>query len=247
VRLVRADLHIHTALSPCGADEMTPEAIVATARERGLDMIAICDHNSAGNVGAVSEAAADTALAVLPGMEVTTAEEAHVIGLFPTASAANAAAADLRERLPKADEDYTRFFGDQWLFASDGTIRAAETLALAMATNLALGPVVALIKRFGGLTIAAHIDRPHFGVVGQLGFFPYEAGFDAIELSRHAPSGSDAAVAARDHRLPIVHSSDAHFLDDLGGASTTLLVREPAFAELVLALAARDQRGLADA
>lgn len=246
MRLVRADLHIHTALSPCAADEMTPEAIVATARERGLDMIAICDHNSAGNVRAVSEAAG-TALTVLPGMEVTTAEEAHVVGLFPTTSAANAAAGELRERLPGADEEYTRFFGEQWLFAGDGTIRAAETLALAMATDLALGNVVALIKRFGGLAIAAHIDRPHFGVLGQLGFFPYEAGFDAIELSRHAPPGSDAAVAAREHRLPIVHSSDAHFLEDLGCASTTLLVREPTFAELVLALAAQDQRGIADA
>jgi 3',5'-nucleoside bisphosphate phosphatase len=247
VKRIRADLHVHTALSPCAADEMAPHAIVAAALERDLAMIAICDHNSAGNVRAVNEAAAGTALAVVCGIEITTAEEAHVVGLFPTASAANAAGDEIRARLPETDEGYTRFFGEQWLFAGDDTIHGEETRALAMATDLPVSNVVALIKRFGGLAIAAHIDRPHFGVVGQLGFFPYDAGFDAVELSRHAPPGSDTARAARDHRLPVLHSSDAHFLDDVGGVASRLLVRDATFAELVLALRSRDDRGVADA
>jgi 3',5'-nucleoside bisphosphate phosphatase len=247
VRPLRADLHVHTALSPCAADEMAPRAIVATALERELDMIAICDHNSAGNARAVCEAAAGTALAVLCGMEVTTAEEAHVVGLFPTANAADAAAAEVRAGLPYIDAAYTRFFGEQWLFAADDTVHAEEPRALAMSSDLPVDGVVALIRRFGGLAIAAHIDRPHFGVIGQLGFFPYDAGFDAIELSRHAPPGSEAALAAREHHLPMVHSSDAHYLDDLGCTASTLVLREPTFADLGLALRSREGRGVLDA
>ncbi len=111
----RADLHIHTALSPCGSDEMTPAAIVAAASARGLDMIAVCDHNTAGNVLAVQQAgeAAGGGLAVIAGMELTSAEEVHVVGLFPDAAAAERAAARVRSLLPQADPDYYSFFGEQ--------------------------------------------------------------------------------------------------------------------------------------
>ncbi len=110
LRRISADLHIHTALSPCGSEEMTPPAIVAAALEAGLDMIAICDHNTAGNAAAVQEAAAAQAaaggppLVVLAGMEVASAEEAHVVGLFPDAAAAERAAAEVRAVLPQADD-----------------------------------------------------------------------------------------------------------------------------------------------
>jgi hypothetical protein len=170
-----------------------------------------------------------------------------VVGLFPTANAADAAAAEVRAGLPYIDAAYTRFFGEQWLFAADDTVHAEEPRALAMSSDLPVDGVVALIRRFGGLAIAAHIDRPHFGVIGQLGFFPYDAGFDAIELSRHAPPGSEAALAAREHHLPMVHSSDAHYLDDLGCTASTLVLREPTFADLGLALRSREGRGVLDA
>ncbi|MCX5758981.1 MAG: PHP domain-containing protein, partial [Candidatus Hydrogenedentes bacterium] len=109
MRRFAADLHIHTALSACADDDMTPPAIVAAALEQGLDMIAICDHNSAGNAAAVQAAAGD-ALAVIAGMEITTAEEAHVLGLFPDAASAEAAGQEVRDTLPPV-KDTAKMYG----------------------------------------------------------------------------------------------------------------------------------------
>jgi hypothetical protein len=239
---MRADLHIHTALSPCGGDEMTPPAIVAAALAARLDMVAVCDHNAAGNARAVAEAAravgeaSGARLAVVAGIEITTVEEVHVLGLFPTATAAANAADEVRELLPQADEAYGTFFGEQRLMAADGVGVGNEPRALALATSLRLDAAVALIKRYGGLAVAAHIDRPNFGVLAQLGFFPYEAGFDAVELSRHVAPGSAAEAACAEHHLPVLRSSDSHYLADVGGAATELALEAPTFAELALAV-----------
>jgi PHP family Zn ribbon phosphoesterase len=246
VKTLRADLHVHTALSPCGDAEMSPPAIVDAALAAGLDMIAVCDHNAAGNARAVGEAAG-ARLTVIAGMEITTAEEVHVVGLFPTVTAAGNAADEVRETLPQADADYTRFFGEQYLMSADGTVYGHEAHALATATSLPLDEAVALIKRFGGLVVAAHIDRPTFGVITQLGFFPYEAGFDAVELSRHAPPGSPAAGACAEYGLPVMRASDSHYLEEVGCVATGLTLEAPTFAELVLAVKHRQGRTVADA
>jgi PHP family Zn ribbon phosphoesterase len=243
---VRADLHVHTALSPCGDDEMSPPAIVDAALAAGLDVIAVCDHNAAGNTGAVGEAAGSR-LTVISGIEVTTTEEVHIVGLFPTVTAAANAANEVRETLPVADDDYTRFFGEQYLMYADGTIYGTEPRALALATSLSLDEAVELIKRYGGLVVAAHIDRPTFGVIAQLGFFPHEAGFDAVELSRHVPAGSPAADGYAGYGLPVVRSSDSHYLEDIGCVSTLFGLAAPTFSELVLALKHREGRVLTDA
>ena len=246
VKTLRADLHIHTALSPCGDPEMSPPAIVEAALAADLDMIAVCDHNAAGNARAVAEAAGGR-LAVIAGMEVTTAEEVHVVGLFPTVAAAANAADEVRATLPATDADYTRFFGEQYLMSADGTVYGHEPHALATATSLSLDGAVGLIKRFGGLVVAAHVDRPTFGVITQLGFFPYEAGFDGVELSRHAPPGSPAAVATAEYGLPVVRSSDSHYLEDVGCVATGFTLAAPTFAELALAFKRRQGRSVADA
>ncbi len=120
--------------------------------------------------------------------------------------------------------------------SADGTVYGHEAHALATATSLPLDEAVALIKRFGGLVVAAHIDRPTFGVITQLGFFPYEAGFDAVELSRHAPPGSPAAAACAEYGLPVVRSSDSHYLEDVGCVATGL---DPRGADLRRARARR--------
>lgn len=220
---------------------MTPPAIVKMAVERGLDMIAICDHNSAGNTAAVQEAAAG-ALAVLAGIEITTVEEAHVVGLFPSAQAAEAAGAQILDLLPKVEHQYTSFFGEQWLLTADGTRIGDERRALALATPLPLRAAVDLIRQHGGLAIAAHVDRRSFGVIAQLGFFPSEAGFDAIDVSRHVADDAPLLDELTQHGLPITASSDSHYLADLGTATTTLTVAAPTFAELRMAFVGRDGR-----
>ncbi len=241
MKTFRADLHVHTALSPCGGDEMTPPAIVAAALAAGLDMIAVCDHNAAGNVRAVG-AAAGARLAVIAGIEITTAEEVHVVGLFPTAGAAATAADEVGALLPPCDNDYTKFFGEQWLCDAEGRIRGSEARALALATSLTLDAAIELIQRYGGLAVAAHIDRPAFGVVTQLGFFPFEAGFAAIELSRRVAPGSEDEARFADYGLPMLRSSDSHYLEDVGAIATALTLDAPTFAELALAVRRREGR-----
>jgi len=195
--LFLADLHIHTALSPCAEAEMTPPAIVEAAIRKGLAMIAICDHNAAGNVAAVWSAGLSpypsqirpegrtpyqSRLAVIAGMEITTVEEVHVVGLFPGPWAALAAAEEVRATLPPATEKSSRF-GEQRLLDAAGGVRGREERMLSAASAFELSAAVDLIHRRNGLAIASHIDRPAFGVIGQLGLFPTDAGFDAIELS----------------------------------------------------------------
>jgi len=241
LRTVVADLHVHTALSPCGGNEMTPPAIVATAVERGLDMIAVCDHNCARNTAAVQEAAGNS-LAVLAGMEVTTAEEAHVVGLFPSAAAAMAAGEEVAVLLPEVNDSYSAFFGEQWVLDADGRLVGDEPHALALATTLDIDAVVRLIHAHGGLAVAAHVDRRTFGVISQLGFFPSGAGLDAVDGSRHLPDDSPRLAELAAYGLPVTSSSDSHYLADLGAATTVLTVAAPTFAEAALAFGGREGR-----
>jgi predicted metal-dependent phosphoesterase TrpH len=246
LRSLRADLHIHTALSPCASEEMTPPAIVETALAAGLDVIAVSDHNTAGNVEAVQRAAeaAGGGLSVFPGMEITSVEEVHVLGLFPDLKAAETVAARVRTLLPTADADYYAFFGEQPLAAADGRTVGTETTALAAATTLDLSETVQLIHSVGGLAVAAHIDRRAFGVLSQLGCFTEDAGFDAVEVSRHMEADSPRMDEFRGFGLPIIGSSDGHYLNEIGMRRTLLTVAEPTFDEVLLAFAGAEGRGV---
>lgn len=238
LQVFRADLHVHTALSPCAADEMTPSAIVQKAMERGLDMIAVCDHNTAENVNGVQDAARTLGanLAVIPGMELTSAEEVHVVALFPSAGAAQEASAGIRVLLPPATAEYYAYFGRQPIFDGNDRKLGEETASLAYALPLSLEALVSLIHQYAGLAVAAHVDRRSFSVYSQLGLFPQEAGFDAIELSRPSDTGSPRYSELSALGLPMVASSDSHFLHTMGSVYTELQLAEPTFTELALAL-----------
>lgn len=241
MKCFRADLHIHTALSPCAEDEMTSPAIVAASVSAGLDMIAVCDHNSAGNVAATQEAAGG-ALAVVAGMEITTAEEAHVLGLFPDASNALAAASDVLATLPFESKDNKRWFRQNLLDALGRKLGEEERL-LTAASGLDLGAALDLIRRYGGLAVASHVDRPSFSIPSQLGLFPADAKLDALEIS------AEGFRRGRERRfallgLPIVCSSDSHSLGEIGGGSTRLRMAAPTFEELALAIGRTGGRGV---
>lgn len=246
-----ADLHIHTALSPCAAAEMTPPAIVRTARERGLALIAVCDHNAAGNAAATVAAGrrlaagAAEAVTVIAGMEITTAEEAHLVALFPGPDEAEAAAAEVAATLPEADEAYYKRFGPQLRMDAEGRVIGSERRMLAMASAFELSQAVKLVHRHGGIALAAHVNRPSFSVLSQLGVFPANAGIDAIEL--FVPCGSRGDEAAAGHfqtGLPVLASSDAHYLDEIGRARTVVRAEAPTFAELACALRGVGGRGV---
>jgi PHP family Zn ribbon phosphoesterase len=235
-----ADLHIHTALSPCADREMTPRRIVEQALMQGLSMIAICDHNAAHNVAAV-QAVAGPRLCVVAGMEVTTKEEVHTVGLFPDARAAEAAAAEFSPNLPLLSADQ-RGGEVQVVFDEDGEPVGYEPRLLSGSSGLELNAVIDLIKRHNGLAVAAHVDRPSFGIYGQLGFFPADAGFDAIEVTAYV-GRSLWARQIEQLTLPVLSSSDAHFLSELGKSRTRLWSVEPNFNELVLAVRSQGGRG----
>lgn len=250
MKRITADLHIHTALSPCAHQEMTPPAIVQAAIRKGLDIIAISDHNSASN-GLPTQQAAGERLAVLAGMEITTAEEVHVLGIFPDAAAACACGEVVRATLPDrlrkrdrhrigqkhAESEPVPFSQPvrQNLLDSTGRVIGTEGKLLSAATTLTLESAVELIQAHGGLAIAAHVDRPSFSVMSQLGLFPAEAGFDAIEVYGYAGKPTDWAQW-ESLGLPIVSSSDSHFLDDIGTRYTCFELEIPTFEELQSAI-----------
>ena len=213
-----ADMHIHTALSPCASPEMTPGAIVREAARRGLAVIAVCDHNCAGNVRAVAEAAAGipNGPVVIAGIEITTVEEVHVLGWFGGPGQAIAAAGELE----------------------------VDAALLSAACQLTLTETVDLIHRHGGLAVAAHVDRRSFSVPGQLGFIPPDVPFDGLEISS-AGAARGKAAGFESLGLPLVSSSDCHYLDDMGSGFTMLEVEAPSFDEIGKALGMVEGRGYA--
>ncbi len=241
LKVFRLDLHIHTVLSPCTElAEMTPRAIVRAALDRDLDMIAVCDHNSARNTSATRRSAEGTRLVVIPGIEVTSAEEVHILGLFPSDVAAEKVQEEIYARLlGMNDEDV---FGYQVVVDEHDQVEDLDQRLLIGATTLQVEKVVRMIHEFEGYAVASHIDRQGFGIFSQLGFIPPGLGLDALEVSRQ--SDFDAARSrypqCRDYSL--ITGSDAHFLDDIGSAVTLARMAEPTFEELGKALAGVDGR-----
>lgn len=163
LRTFLADLHVHTCLSPCGEDEMTPTAIVRQARKMGLDVIAVCDHNSTRNVDPVRRAGRGEGLVVIGGVEVSSEEEVHVLGLFRDDEG-------LREMQRVIDENLLAentpgLFGQQWLCDERDAIVGRESRLLIGATGLTIEEVVERIHSLGGLAVPSHVDRERFSIL----------------------------------------------------------------------------------
>jgi 3',5'-nucleoside bisphosphate phosphatase len=239
----KVDLHIHTVLSPCTEiDEMTPKAIVRTAIEKGLHMIAICDHNSARNAAVTARIGAAQGLAVLPGMEVTTSEEVHVLGLFATADAAGMLQEEVYGHLLGQNDEET--FGYQVVVDDDDMVEDLDERLLIGATTLGISRVVETIHAFGGLAIASHVDRSGFGLFSQLGFIPPGLALDAVEVSKHTDEDTIRKRYPQCGDFPILSSSDAHRLEEIGAVVTRIRMTRPSFDELRLALSGLEGRAI---
>ncbi|HPC03738.1 MAG TPA: PHP domain-containing protein [Syntrophales bacterium] len=221
----RCDLHIHTCLSPCGDLDMYPTAIVAKAIEAGLDVIGICDHNASENAPYVIRAARGTPLTVLPGIEISSREEVHLIGIFDNLNAL----APLQEMVYRSLRGTNREekFGCQVVVNEMDEVEGFNDRLLIGSTDIPLDRIVEAIHRQGGLAIASHIDRESFGVIGQLGFVPPDLPFDALELSyRMTPERAREIFPGLSGRT-LIRSSDAHFLRDIGRVWTAVAMEEP--------------------
>jgi len=220
------DLHIHSCLSPCADLGMSPRGIVKEARKKGLHFIGLCDHNSAENVGAVRKVGEREGIGVIGGMEVTTREEVHILAFFDEDRKLQSLQEIVYQNLHGTNDE--RLYGDQVVANEEDEVMGFNKKLLIGATELPIYAVVDLIHRLNGLAIASHIDREGFGIIGQLGFIPEDLPLDAVEMTD--PSRQEAVSLARG--FPVIVSSDAHFLEEVGKRQTRFLLKEMTVDEL---------------
>ena len=241
LQFFRTDLHIHTCLSPCADLTMSPKRIVNRAMKKKLDIIGICDHNSAENVQATVNAACKNDLTVLPGMEITSIEEVHVLALFDeTEQVLNLQETIYANLIP--GENKKELFGEQIVANEFDEVEGYNNKLLIGATTLNLAEIVKTIHTYGGLAIASHIDRESYSIIGQLGFIPEDLNIDALEISPRTTSAQINARIPNILKYPLITSSDAHFLEDIGKATTSFLLAQPSFDEIKMAFSHRDGR-----
>ncbi|MBR2407034.1 MAG: PHP domain-containing protein [Clostridia bacterium] len=228
------DFHIHSCLSPCGDNDMTPHDLVQMAAILGLNAIALTDHNTCANCPAAAEVAAELGLVFLPGMELCTAEEAHIVCLFPSVEQALAFDAYIESTLPPV-KNRPDIFGEQILCnAQDEQIGVKPNL-LATASSVSVDDVVELVRSYGGAAFPAHIDRPSYSVTAALGDVP-PVGFTAVEITAR---GDIDALKARHREIadkPLLLSSDAHCLENINEACAYLELDDPSPTAIIEAL-----------
>jgi PHP family Zn ribbon phosphoesterase len=236
-----ADLHIHTCLSPCASLDLSPRRIIERALEERLDLIAITDHNTARNVPAVMRQGEKQGLRIIPGMEVQTREEIHILTLFPDWASLNAWEGVVWEHLPAIAND-PEFFGDQPVVDEEGNILEFEERLLINSVDLSLNEIRDQVLQRGGLFIPAHFDKDSLSLVSQLGFVPFDLEPDALEMGRKTEAALPKDPRDPSAAIPRVVSSDAHLAEDIGRARSIFLLAEPTLDELRLAFRGKDGR-----
>jgi PHP family Zn ribbon phosphoesterase len=236
----RAELHVHTVLSPCAEIEMIPPLIVTEALERGLNLIAITDHNASANVAAVQRAAQGRGLHVLPGMEVQTREEVHVLCLFDSLDQLNAWQGRIDQALPNLDNN-AEHLGEQFIVDETGEFLRREPRLLLTSTSLSIEAVFAGVNQLGGLAVPAHVDRTAFGLFPVLGFIPAGLQVEALEVSARGYKTHLSLGYPQLAEYPVLVGGDAHVLDQILGVNRFELAA-PTIPELRLALAGRSGR-----
>ena len=230
----KADLHIHTCLSPCAELDMSPKAVVRTSVERGLDIIAVCDHNSAENVEASIRAATRFDLRVLPGMEINSVEEVHSLAIFESVEKVYLMQEMVYEHLKGTNR--AELFGDQVVANEWDEVEGFNDRLLIGSVDLKLSDIIREVHRLGGLSIACHVDRPSFSVPSQLGFIPPDLDVDALEISRPDKWAAGRQEIPGTEGFSVVSFSDAHFISDVGRVSTRFFMESPDLDEMRMAL-----------
>ncbi len=228
------DLHIHSCLSPCGDNEMTPNNIVGMASVMGLDIIAITDHNTCKNAPAVLKAAEEAGILAIPGMELCTAEEAHVVCLFETLEGAMDFDRYIYNSMPHI-KNKAEIFGEQRIL--DGNDQLTGTLEdlLLVASFVGADEVKALCEQYGGTAFPAHVDRDSYSVIASLGIIPPEGGYTVAEITRECDLEALTAQYPELKSMGIVRDSDSHYLDTLAESQALKIALPEKSAAAVLA------------
>ena len=242
MKTFRADLHVHTVLSPCAEVEMIPPLIVQRALEKNIDIIAITDHNASANVRAVQKAAEGTKLTVLPGMEVQSREDVHVLALFDSLDTLEAWQAQVDTALPVLPND-TEFFGEQFIVDETGEFIRSEPRLLLNSTDFSIDEIIEHVSALGGIAIPAHVERKSYGLFPSLGLISDEWHLLALEVSRHTSPEKAAAAFPALRQYPLIQSGDVHRLDEFLG-STLFTLQFPTLTEIRMAFHNIDGRGV---
>ncbi len=237
----KADLHTHTVLSPCGDLEMSPVNIVETALSKGIQLLAITDHNATQQCEEVVKVAQKKGLSVVVGAEVTTREEVHCVVLFENVEILKNFQLFIDEHLPDISNNVDRFGHQVWV-NEDEEILGQEDRLLLSALDASIDEVEAKVHELGGIFILAHVDRKSFSIYSQLGFIPFDLKIDAVEVSDNVIFDDFIQQKTQLKDYVIVRSSDAHYIEDIGKTFSLIKMEEPTFSELKLALAGQGGR-----
>jgi 3',5'-nucleoside bisphosphate phosphatase len=240
LKTYRAELHIHTVLSPCAGVEMIPPLIVETAVKLGINLIAITDHNAGDNVPAVIKAAKGQDLVVLPGMELQTQEDVHTLCLFDTIDQLNELQSLVDANLPDIKNNI-EYFGEQFIVDHSGEFIRRKEHLLITATRLSFEKAYHAVTNLGGLFIPAHVNRQVFGLIYHLGFVPPDLAIDALELSRHITPEQARLEFPQIHGYPLIQNGDVHYLDGFLGVNQ-FVIAEPTIAEIKMSFKGEKDR-----
>ncbi len=210
----RYDLHNHSCLSPCGDNDMTPYNFVNMSKIMGLDVVALTDHNTCLNCPAAVKAGEKAGITVIPGMELCTSEEIHVVCLLPDVESALEFSEYIRSTIPPV-KNRESIFGEQLITDDEDKILGKEELLLTTASSVGLYEVPSLIDKYGGVAFPAHINRSSYSVVSNLGGISSDMGFGCAELTPDADTELYKQKYPDLKKMKILYNADAHYLENI--------------------------------
>ena len=209
------DLHLHSALSPCGDNDMTPNNLVNMAYLKQLDIIALTDHNCAKNLPAAEKISNQLGILFVPGMEIETSEEIHMLAYFETVEGALEFGDELEKKyLPKI-QNRVDIFGNQYVMDENDSIVTELENLLTVATTLSFQDASEIVPKFGGVCVPAHVDKSAYSVFSNLGYIPPECSFATLEISKKPTAKQFAEEKHLYDNYKIIQNSDAHYLQDI--------------------------------
>lgn len=212
------DFHLHSCLSPCGDNDMTPYNLVNMAKILGYDIIALTDHNTCQNCPAAIEAGKAAGITVVPGMELCTCEEVHAVCLFSDLDSALKFSDYVLSTMPPIN-NRPDIFGDQFIMDSEDKIIGKQEKLLTAASGISVSGICSLIKEYGGACYPAHIDRSSYSVLSNLGMITPDMGFAAVEMTDEADRTEYKKKHPIINTMKILSGSDAHYLENMREAA----------------------------
>lgn len=229
------DMHLHSCLSPCGDNDMTPYNLVNMAAINELDVIALTDHNTSKNCPAAVEVAKEVGITLICGMELCTMEEIHCVCLFPDLERAMAFDEFVYPLIPNV-QNKPEIFGEQLIMDSQDGVIGKEDKLLITAANISIVDLPNAVKKFDGICYPAHIDKSAYSVLSALGDIPPECDFKAVEISARGDVGALKEKYDLLNRVPLILSSDAHYLEDINPQRAWLELEDKSVKSVLSAL-----------